>query len=889
MVMDASKIKKYVLGGSGFIFAVTLVVFAMAVAQRDSRTKDAITDPTQASYANQTAEGISHDPTAGSETWPPPIIVRSNDSELAAPPALPVPQVNNLENEVGVSESLPNVASLSNSSSANPLRSFSDSAEPPPLGEVADLPEITSADLNAASALPPLTSSAATDPQQFSPPEMTSQNGPNSFVSPPSTGELPSLDSTGNPSLPPLLGGTDNGLGTREPIPALPDAEGSNFGTNSLPPTANDARGALGDLAPAPSVSPFGSPAPSTLPPIAGSPVSQSPSIQSNTSPTNPMGDGFNGSPSQSVQPNPISSAPPNSLPPTANLGSPLPVPGNESPFGSSAAPTGPMSAPSTLPSTNGSSTNPLASNSPSSNAARSTSAPPPNVQSFNSNAPGNSPGNAGLQDSSPTRSSINAAMVSSAAGAAALLSSAAPGVRQLEGAQNPSLEIHKQAPSEVQVGVPATFKLIVRNVGTASAYDVAVHDAVPKGAKLVRTAPAAQVDEQGKILWKLGEMPAGSEQVLALDLTPETEGELGSVASVTFAAQASVRTVSTQPKLLVKQTVSSTILGGDIASIVIEVTNTGTGTAKDVELEEDVPANMRHASGVSTLGLTIGDLAPGESEKVVIELTGVSAGKSVNRVRAISSNNAAYESEVEIEVVQPKLAVNLEGPRLRYLERQATYRATISNTGTATAQDIELLLYLPRGLEYNSAANEGTYLREQHAVVWSLAELAAGATVNTEVTLLPVQEGEFVIRMQCDAIGVQAESLDKKVQVEGQSELFFTIEDDNDPIETDGLTTYIVKISNSGTRIDSNVQLVFEIPEGSVAEQVNAPVNHQPSQRAVVFDPIPRMQPKDTQTYRIAVRHSKEGTIVARAQLKSDNRPVPVIKEESTHVYRDN
>ncbi len=56
------------------------------------------------------------------------------------------------------------------------------------------------------------------------------------------------------------------------------------------------------------------------------------------------------------------------------------------------------------------------------------------------------------------------------------------PGKRQLDGPQNPNMQLQKRAPEEVQVGQPATFSLIVRNVGNATAHDVTVYDRVPKG-----------------------------------------------------------------------------------------------------------------------------------------------------------------------------------------------------------------------------------------------------------------------------------------------------------------------------------------------------------------------------------------------------------------------
>jgi uncharacterized repeat protein (TIGR01451 family) len=467
-------------------------------------------------------------------------------------------------------------------------------------------------------------------------------------------------------------------------------------------------------------------------------------------------------------------------------------------------------------------------------------------------------------------------------------LTSPSPGTRLLEGSQNPNIEIQKRAPSEVQVGIPSTITLLVRNIGNATAFDVTVQDTVPRGAKLTRTNPQAKQDSHGNLVWELGQFKAGSEQNLTMEIVPETEGELGSVASVQFSAQASVRTMSTLPKLQVKQQAPTSILGGDSEIIKIDVTNNGTGTAKNVRLEAEIPPTMRHATGSQILDTDGVDLPPGESFQMQLELTAVSAGQSVCKVRAVSDNAAVFESSVPIQVIQPKLELSIEGPRLRYLERQATYKISVQNTGTAMARGIRLTVYLPRGMEFNSAANDGTYFPDQHAVEWLLEELSGSKSATTELSLLPVQEGEFVLRMHGSAERVRADAIDKKVQVEGQSELAFSIEDENDPIERDGHTTYIVKVNNTGTRSDSDIQLVLELPEGASVDQVHAPVNHQASQRQVVFSPLYQLQPRDQQIYRISVKHSREGLHVLRAQLKSKNRPIAVTKEESTEVYQD-
>lgn len=841
--MDSAQLKKLIIAASGLTATVALVLLTLALAQRDARSGNAGDVALDLAYAKRPAEGIVLDPENDNAWPPPPAVVRAND---AAPnSSSPRKTAKN-----------PIQTLISYGSQANKTTRGGALAEPPALSNMPPLPSMGgTTELPATSLLPQTSSSVSrsSDPSLIPSPGSTS-----SIVTPP-------IPSNGIP-----FPSTDAASAAMRSDTAGREAPSGGLGAPGGNPTTMR-RAESGYAAPSePPSSPFSNRVP---------PQDIVPSIERNTSVTGELP----GTATATLQPPTV---------PAASVPTSLPVaPASpEAMQGRSSTATMPIPVDDT--STRARSQSPASFGSPesrmNSQARQGDSLPNRSLEaarSISNDLHENEPNAAPLKKTSSSGFSNNAAGSTLSVSS---FTSPAPGMRQLDGSQNPSMEIQKRAPAEVQVGVPSTFSLLVRNVGNATAYDVAVHDSVPKGAKLVRTNPNAQVDPSGKLLWKLGEIAAGAEQVLTVELTPESEGELGSVASVTFAAQASVRTMSTLPKLLVKQIANNSVLGGDTIRITIEVTNVGTGTARDVELEEDVPVNMRHNIGVSTLGWPIGNLAPGESERVDIELTAVDAGKAVNKVRAVSSNTATFESTATIDVVLPKLVLGLEGPKLRYLERQATYRASVQNAGTAVAKDVELIVYLPRGMEFNSAANEGTYFPDQHAVVWSLAELVAGANATTEVVLLPVQEGEFVLRMQGTAEGVRADAMDKKVLVEGQSELAFSIEDDNDPIETDGFTTYFVRVTNTGTRIDSDVQLIIELPLGAKVEQINAPVNYQVAERMVVFAPLPQMQPKDQQVYRLSVRHSKEGTHVLRAQLKSKNRPVPVVKEESTQVYID-
>ena len=135
-------------------------------------------------------------------------------------------------------------------------------------------------------------------------------------------------------------------------------------------------------------------------------------------------------------------------------------------------------------------------------------------------------------------------------AGAQAALSSNVPGDRALEGQQSPAIVLEKTAPDEIQVERKATFQIRVRNVGNAAAHNVVVIDQVPRGTEYIDAVPECTRTFDGLLVWNLQTLQASEEVILAVNLLPKIAGEIGSVAQVTFQAQASVRTICTKPQL---------------------------------------------------------------------------------------------------------------------------------------------------------------------------------------------------------------------------------------------------------------------------------------------------------------------------------------------------
>ena len=462
------------------------------------------------------------------------------------------------------------------------------------------------------------------------------------------------------------------------------------------------------------------------------------------------------------------------------------------------------------------------------------------------------------------------------------------PGDKQLEGPQVPQLTIQKIAPAEIQVGRPATFHITVRNTGQSSAGNVEVHDQVPRGTRLLGSTPHASQGPQGELLWNLGTLKPGEESSVELQLMPTAEGEIGSVATVHFDAAAAARTVATQPKLTVESTAAaSRVMIGEQVNLTVTVSNPGSGVASGVVLEAHLPAGLQHPAG-SELEYSIGDLRPGERRKLELPLVAQQPGTVTSVLAARGEGNLRTESRCQVEVLAPQLDIALSGPKRRYLEREATYQLALSNPGTAAAQQVELVAYLPSGLKFVSANNAGQYDQNNRAVHWYLDELPVHDKGVVELVTMPIEPGEQNIKLRGTAQRGVAVERQQPVLVESIAAVQFQLSQDKNPIEVGGQTTYEIHVTNQGSKAAANVSLTLLLPPQLKPIAAEGPSRYAIDNGRILFDGLPRLAPKADLVYRVRVQSLQAGDLRVRCQLATDEMQVPLTQEESTRVYAD-
>lgn len=461
------------------------------------------------------------------------------------------------------------------------------------------------------------------------------------------------------------------------------------------------------------------------------------------------------------------------------------------------------------------------------------------------------------------------------------------PGERQMEGMQAPSVALEKLAPAEVQVGKLATFETRVRNVGQIAAHEVIVTDHVPRGTRLEATTPQATEAADGTLTWNLGNMQPGDEIAISMQVTPEEEGEIGSVAQVGFAGKATARTISTRPLLKIEHTAPKQVMIGQEVRLGVTITNPGSGAATGVIVEEDVPDGLSHVAG-SALEYEIGVLRPGETRELELTLKAEKPGVLENTILVRGEGNLSSQHGVQIEVISPQLQVGVSGPKTKYLDRQATYSVTVANPGTAAARNVQVMAYLPKGMKYVSSDSEGQYDAGQNAVLWGLEELPAAKSGTVKFVATPVETGEQKIRVEGKAdLGLSVAS-EQSVQVEAASQLVFSISDLNGPIEVGTDTTYEVRVSNKGSRPATNVVVAAALPNEVKLVSGEGPSRATTRDQQISFAPIGRINSGEEVTFRIHANGLRPGDHLVSVQLSSNESSTPVRQEVSTRVYVD-
>lgn len=460
------------------------------------------------------------------------------------------------------------------------------------------------------------------------------------------------------------------------------------------------------------------------------------------------------------------------------------------------------------------------------------------------------------------------------------------PGPIALEGAQTPHLTIEKVIPEEIVVQQAATIKTVVKNVGRSTAKNIRVSDNVPQGTRLLSTAPEAMSAADGSLSWNLGNLDAGEQQMIEMRVLPLRECEIGSVATLHYSAEVSVRKTVTRPQIEVEVKAPKEIQSGQIANIEIIISNPGTATATGIVLEEHVPDGLYHKDGKILVNKNVDTLKPREAKKLTLPLTCTGSGTLVNKIIVTANAGLRAEAETTIRALSPMLELNITGTKQRFLERKSKYNLVVSNGGTASAQNVDLVLTLPTAVQFVSTNQSGVYEPATHTVHWALEELPPRESGEIELVLLPGKIGNYTLKFS--GVGennLKAEKTHPMV-IDGLAALSFEVVGQS-LVEIGKETTYEIRVANKGTKPATNVKIRATLTDGLSFVNAEGPVRHQSKNGVILFEGLSQLDSKGERTYKIKAKCQADGDHRISVQLLSDELSSPITKEESTQVFQ--
>lgn len=460
------------------------------------------------------------------------------------------------------------------------------------------------------------------------------------------------------------------------------------------------------------------------------------------------------------------------------------------------------------------------------------------------------------------------------------------PGPIALEGSQTPHLTLEKILPEEIVVEQPATIKTLVRNVGRSTAKEVTVRDRVPQGSRLLSTSPEATISANGELFWTLGNLDGGDQLTVEMRIVPLREGEIGSVASVGYSAEVSARKSVTRPQLQLEVKGPQEIRMGEVANMEIIISNPGTATATGIVLEEYVPDGLYHKDGKVLVNKNVDTLKPKEAKKLMLPLTCTGNGVLVNRVVVSANGNLRAEEKTTIRALSPILELEIIGAKQRFLERKSEYKLVVSNGGTASARNVDLVLTLPTAVQFVSTNQNGVYEPTTHTVHWALEELPSQESGEIELVLIPGKIGNYSMKFTGNGeSNLKAEKTHPMI-IDGLAALSFEVVGQS-LVEAGKDTTYEVKVANKGTKAANNVKIRATMTDGMNFVRAEGPVRYQSQAGLVQFEPLAQLDSKGEKTYKITAKCLADGDHRLSVQLISDDLSAPITKEESTKVFK--
>lgn len=439
----------------------------------------------------------------------------------------------------------------------------------------------------------------------------------------------------------------------------------------------------------------------------------------------------------------------------------------------------------------------------------------------------------------------------------------------------------------ECRVGQPYTYQIRVTNLTDQPLTGVIIREKVPDSFKLASDVHREEQDHRAR--FDVGDL--GPKQSKTIDVTG-TAGEPGTL-DTCLSAQYNPPMLCTHVAI-VAPALKATVEGPSQIDVCQDlayrytVTNTGTGTAHNVVLQENLPKGLATTDGQTSFSVNVGDLGQGQSKDVTARLRATEAGRYTSYAVIHSDAGDAKTQEVATQVMAPRLAVTITGPKEAYIGQQVAYQVTVSNRGDAPAVATRVRLgSTPGHVQFvNAVGADGAALAsEREGGGESLGNLAPGESKSLTVNFNTLQNGAISVDATAAARCAHDVTTYANTNIASVTASALIVTHDPDPVVVGNDVTYKIMVENKGSVADHNVRVTATLPESEQYVSAKGETNATDNGRDITFGPIQTLQPKQRVMWTVTAKALRPEVTEFRAMLDSEANPKQAVKIEPTKL----
>ncbi len=314
----------------------------------------------------------------------------------------------------------------------------------------------------------------------------------------------------------------------------------------------------------------------------------------------------------------------------------------------------------------------------------------------------------------------------------------------------------------------------------------------------------------------------------------------------------------------------------GDTKVFSIMLANPGTGDARNVAVNVSLGPNTSDT-------MNVGTIPAGTSKNFDFEVTARQTGTMRIAATATGAGNMKQEAVHQVSVQRAELAVEASGPSMEFAGSVANYSVSVTNRGNAAARNVQVLVRMPTGVRY--LQGEGNVRPEATGLVWQLGDVTPGTERTFRFDCELVSDGDMPFQVAARADGGLEMTDDLTTRVEAVADLKLTVNDPKGPIPVGQEVVYEISVINRGTKAAAQVQVVAQFSDGIEPIATDGmPGEIQAGQ--VVFQPIARINSKETIKLTVKAKAQTDGIHVFRAAVQCSDPETRLVAEDTTRFY---